>query len=193
LTDALAAEQLIDAGAGITRVQQAEGWAWMQNGQIIRTASADGHRVSYFKRGSTRPYFVQQDGRSYAYDNGRVAHEYDDRGRVQAPDAQHQREAQQFADQAHQQHDRAQQASKTAPHIDRGRDHGTGAAPTTSHSPQPQPSTNDHSGYDRGHDNNDRGTSHANPRPTPTPSPSHDTGRSQTGREDHRAGPSTGH
>ncbi|MGN6280084.1 MAG: hypothetical protein ACTHM8_15365 [Sphingomonas sp.] len=190
LTDALAAQQLIDAGTGITRVQQADGWAWMQNGQIIRTASADGHRVSYFKRGSTTPYFVQQDGRSYAYDNGRVAHEYDDHGRVRAPDAQHQREAQQFADQAHQQHYRAQQASKTAPHIDRGRDHGN-VAPTANHSPQPQPSSSDHNAPDRGHDGgNDRGTSHANPHPTPTPSPSpsHDNGSSSNGRNDHRGG-----
>lgn len=52
LTDAIAAEQVIDAGAGITRMQQADGWAWLQDGQIIRTASADGHRVSYFRRGS---------------------------------------------------------------------------------------------------------------------------------------------
>jgi hypothetical protein len=122
LTDALAAERLIDAGSGIVRVQQRDGWAWLQNGQIIRTASADGRRVSYFHRGDSTPYFVQQDDRGYGYAGGRVTHQYDDHGRVQQPDAQRQREAQQIADTAHRQHDSAEQASRTAPHIDRSRD-----------------------------------------------------------------------
>jgi hypothetical protein len=172
LTDAIAAEQVIDAGAGITRMQQADGWAWLQDGQIIRTASADGHRVSYFRRGSTTPYLVQRDGRTYAYANGRVSHEYDDRGRPQTPDAQHRREAQNYADQARQRHDRAQQASKTAPHVDRSRDHDgrggtTGRAPSQP-SPSPDRGSNDHGRP--GGDTRDRG--HASPTPSPTPSPS---------------------
>jgi hypothetical protein len=175
LTDAIAAEQLIDTGTGITRVQQADGWAWMQNGQIIRTASADGHRVSYFRRGMTTPYLVQQDGRSYAYDNGRVAREYDDHGRASAPNAQHQREAQQAADRARQQHDRARQASRTAPHVDRGRDHdGSGSMPDHT-PPSSQPSPDHHGGSNGGHGSaggNDHGRGHAAPQPSPTPSPS---------------------
>ena len=160
LTDAASTERLIDAGTGITRVQQADGWAWMQGGQIIRTASADGHRVSYFRRGSTTPYFVQQDGRGYGYSNGRISHEYDGRGRPQTPDAQHQREAQQLADQARQQHQRAQQASRTAPHIDRGRnDH----QPADRNPPRPSPSpSQDHgSGSAHGQPGDQRGDNHS--------------------------------
>ncbi|TPG20962.1 hypothetical protein EAH87_06340 [Sphingomonas koreensis] len=184
LTDALAAEQLIDAGSDITRVQQTDGWAWMQDGQIIRTASSDGHRVSYFKRGSTAPYFVQQDGASYGYSNGKLAHQYDDRGRVQTPDATHQRQAQQVADQARQQHDRAQQASKTAPHIDRSHDRPGGQQATDHTPPRPQPTQgNDHNNGNDGHigsagndhsgsTGNDRGsTDHGSTRPTPHPTP----------------------
>jgi len=172
LTEATAAEQLIAAGTGITRVQQADGWAWMQDGQIIRTASADGHRVSYFKRGSTTPYFVQQDDRSYAYDNGRLSHEYDNHGRIQKPDAQHQREAQQFADQARQLHERAQQASKTAPHVERG--HAGTTTPATEHpSSSHQPGTQQRPGSEhqgRGQDGRP-GNAHQDTRPTPTPAP----------------------
>jgi len=203
LSDAIAAEQVIDTGAGITRVQQADGWAWMQDGQIIRTASADGHRVSYFRRGSTTPYLVQRDGRTYAYANGRVSHEYDDHGRPQTPDAQHRREAQNYADQARQQHDRAQQASRTAPHVDRSHDHGRTSGPAPSR-PQPSPTpsrgSNDHDRPD--HNAHDRG--HASPTPSPTPSPSpspsthrHDGRQSGDTHGDHRGSrddrPSNGH
>jgi hypothetical protein len=166
LTDAIAAEQVIDAGTGITRVQQADGWAWLQNGEIIRTASADGHRVSYFRRGSTTPYFVQQDGRGYAYDNGRPTHEYDDHGRVTKPDAQRQREARDLADAARRRHDSAQQASRTAPHIDRShgrvpyRERGL-QQPT----PTPNADRNDHrgdAGNGRSQDGNDRWSDNSN-------------------------------
>ena len=176
LTDAIAAEQVIDAGTGITRVQQADGWAWLQGGQIIRTASADGHRVSYFRRGAKTPYLIQQDGHSYAYDNGRVTHQYDDRGRASAPDAQRQREAQQAAEKARQQHDRAQQASRTAPRIDRGRDRGD-TGPTADRTPRPQPSpgagraSNDDHGRNDG-TNRDRDHDRARPSPSPSPTPS---------------------
>jgi hypothetical protein len=188
LTDAIAAEQVIDTGTGITRVQQADGWAWLQDGQIIRTASADGHRVSYFRRGSTAPYLVQQDGRTYAYANGRVSHEYDDRGRSRTPDAQHQHEAQHYADQARQQHDRAKQASKTAPHVDRSRGHddrGTSADRTP---PRPQPSsTPDRRPGDHGRPGgNDHDRGHATPTPTPTPTPSPSTHRHDGQRPDTR-------
>jgi len=137
LSDALAAERLIDAGRGITRVQQPDGWAWMQDGQIIRTASADGHRVSYFRPGSANPYLVQQDGRSYSYSNGRISREYDDQGRPRTPDAQHQREAQAYVDQARQRRDRAQQASKTAPRVDRSRDRSDDGRRSSAPSPSP--------------------------------------------------------
>lgn len=152
LEDATAAEQAIATGNGITRVQQADGWAWLRNGEIIRTASADGHRVSYFRRGSTTPYFVQQDGRGYAYQNGRPTHEYDDHGRVTKLDAQRQREASELADAARRRRDSAQQASRTAPHVDR------------SHGREPY---------------RDRGLEQ--PTPTPTPSANHNDHRGNSG------------
>ena len=141
LNDAIAAEHLIDAGTGITRIHQGDGWAWMQNGQIIRTASADGHRVAYFRGGSTTPYFVQDHDDSYAYSNGKPTHQYDSHGRAVTPDAQHQQDARNLANTAHQQHDHAQQASRTAPHVDHSPDHppagGPGTPPPAANTPAP--------------------------------------------------------
>jgi len=122
LTEATATEQMINAGTGITRVQQPDGWAWLQKGQIIRTASADGRRVAYFHRGDATPYFVQQNGRGYAYSHGQPMHEFDAHGRISTPDAQQQHEARDLADAARRRHDSAQQASRTAPHVDRSHD-----------------------------------------------------------------------
>jgi hypothetical protein len=176
LTEALAAEQLIAAGTGITRIQQADGWAWMRDGQIIRTASADGHRVSYFRPGTTKPYYVQQDQRGYSYDKGRVAHEYDDRGRRQAPTSQHQREAEQVATDATRDHDRAQQVSRTAPHVDRSHDEpvrtdrptrtSDTSAPTAPDHGQAMPGRGDQRGSGR-----DRQTPQSDATPTPSPTP----------------------
>lgn len=189
LTDALAAEQLIAAGTGITRIQQADGWAWMRDGQIIRTASRDGHRVSYFRPGSTQPYYVQQDQRGYSYDNGRVAHEYDDRGRPQAPTAQHQREAEQVATDATRDHDRAQQVSRTAPHVDRSHDQPARAdrpartadtsAPTAPDHGKTTPDRTDQRGSGR-----DRPTPQTRPTPTPSPTPTRTDPRAHGDRPD---------
>jgi hypothetical protein len=153
LTDAIAAEQAIDAGTGITRVQQADGWAWLQNGEIIRTASADGHRVAYFRRGATTPYFVQQDDRGYAYDNGKPTHQYDGHGRVAAPDAKSQAEARDLADAARRRHDSAQQASRTAPHVDRSHVEPPHGQQPQSPAPTPSPSV----GHDDHHGSADKG------------------------------------
>lgn len=161
LNDSIATERLIRAGHGITRVQQADGWAWMEDGHIIRTASKDGRRVSYFKQGSTSPYFIQQDGRSYSYSNGRVAHEYDEHGRPKTPNGQHQNDAKKLADDARRQHDRAKQASKTAPKINRSRDLTRGSKKASS--PAPSRTSAANSGNDRNdsngrNNNNDRNT-----------------------------------
>lgn len=194
LTDAIAAEQAIDAGTGITRVQQADGWAWLQNGEIIRTASTDGHRVSYFRRGSTTPYFVQQGGRGYAYDNGRPTHEYDDHGRVTKPDAQRQREARDLADAARRRHDSAQQASRTAPHVDRSH----GRQPYRERGlqqPTPTPSA-DHNdrrgdaGNGRSQDGNDRWSDNNNASsPNRAGSPSANDHDRQSSRGDRHSSP----
>lgn len=157
LGDAAAIEQAITAGTGITRVRQPDGWAWMRDGHIIRTASSDGRRVSYFRNGSDTPYLVQDGDHSYAYSSGRITHEYDSHGHASVPDANHQREAQQLADDARHHHDSADQASRTAPHVDRngrqtgGQQNNRGTADHQTPSP------------DDGH--------HSRPTPTPTPTP----------------------
>lgn len=189
LTDALAAEQLIAAGTGITRIQQADGWGWMRDGQIIRTASRDGHRVSYFRPGSTQPYYVQQDQRGYSYDNGRVAHEYDDRGRPQAPTAQHQREAEQVASDAAHDHDRAQQVSRTAPHVDRSHDRPVGTDRRTRTPDNSAPTAPDHSKTtpdrtDQRDSVRDRQAPQARPTPTPSPTPTRADPRAHGDRPD---------
>src|SRR4051812_49977665 len=38
----------IDGGTGVERVPYEGGWAWRRDGRIIRTASRDGRRVSWF-------------------------------------------------------------------------------------------------------------------------------------------------
>ncbi|MGN6374532.1 MAG: hypothetical protein ACTHMG_03150 [Sphingomonas sp.] len=114
LTAAATAEKEISSGTGITRVRQPDGWAWMRNGRIIRTASTDGHRVAYFHEGAASPYLVQQDGRAYAYSDGKITREYDDRGRASAPTTQHRREAQQLAQDADHHRAAAEQVGRTA-------------------------------------------------------------------------------
>lgn len=152
LADASSAARAIADSTGITRVQQDGGWAWMQDGYVIRTASSDGHRVSYFHHGDNTPYLVQDNGHTYAYAGGRVTHEYDEHGRVSAPDAAHRGEAQQLSDQAHQQHDRAQQARRSTDDRRGASDshastHGVdtrGGANDSPATPQPQAGNSDH-------------------------------------------------
>lgn len=179
LIDAAEVAQVIAAGTGVTRVRQADGWAWMQNNQIIRTASTDGRRVSYFRNGSTTPYYVQQGGSGYAYSGGRVTRQFDSQGHGKAPDADHQRQGGQLATQAHNDHDHAQQAAHDA---SRGADHNANDHGANGHAPAPMPtqhptppagshppSSQDHNGAgdhgttsrdgsDHGHDGGSSGT-----------------------------------
>jgi len=66
--------------ATVERVRYQDGWAWRRGGQIIRTASRDGRRVSYFRPGESVPFFVQDDDRGFAYAGGRPQRVYDRRG-----------------------------------------------------------------------------------------------------------------
>jgi hypothetical protein len=88
LSDAAAISRLIAAGDGIERVRNGDGWAWRQDGRIIRTASNDGQKVAYFTGGSDTPFLIQQDDRAYAFSNGSVTRRYDRNGKVQTANPQ---------------------------------------------------------------------------------------------------------
>jgi hypothetical protein len=105
----------IAAAADVERIPYDGGWAWRRNGQIIRTASRDGRRVSYFRPGQSNPYLVQDSGRAYAYSNGRVERSYDDRGRPTQVDAGRRDEGQRLARQSAQERDRARQVAARQP------------------------------------------------------------------------------
>ena len=168
--EAVAAQSTIDRGQGITRVRHDGGWAWMRDGHVLRTASADGRRVSYFRNGEDRPYYVQEQDRGYVYANGRPTRAVDRRGRAAALDAQQRRDADTAAQQARADHDRAER-------------HRADARPTTGQrasdtrgddlqaSDRDHRSTADHR-YDDDHatpDASDRPTATRHPQPTPTP------------------------
>jgi hypothetical protein len=150
LVEAAQAAATIVADTSVTRVTWNDGWAWERDGQIIRTASHDGGRVSYFHPGDDHPYLVQDGGRSYGYDDGgKLAHVYDHGGHPQAPNATDQHAASQFDRQARQDHDhaRAAPAAKPAPpHNDPDKSASPqgkpGDHPDHDPSPQPRPTPN---------------------------------------------------
>ncbi len=65
----------------IARVPVDGGLAWLQDGQVVRTASEDGHRIAYFYPGEERPFLVQDGRQAFAYRNGRAQLAYDNDGR----------------------------------------------------------------------------------------------------------------
>ena len=187
LADASSAAKAIADSTGITRVQQDGGWAWTQDGYVIRTASSDGHRVSYFHHGDKTPYLVQDNGHSYAFESGRVTHEYDGHGRVSAPDAAHRGEAQQLSDQAHQQHDRAQQASRSTSHRSGESDsHASEHGGNMHGSPStPQPQSGD---SNQGHQPAAQPTAHTSDSRDHSPMSSGSDGRDNASMDGHTGG-----
>ena len=97
--------------ATVERVRYQDGWAWRRGGQIIRTASRDGRRVSYFRPGESVPFFVQDDDRGFAYAGGRPQRVYDRRGRPAQIDAARRAEAERAAEAAR----RAREEARRAP------------------------------------------------------------------------------
>jgi hypothetical protein len=148
LVEAAQAAATIASDTSVTRVAWNNGWAWKRDGQIIRTASHDGSRVSYFHPGDDHPYLVQDGGRSYGYDdNGTLAHVYDHGGHPQPPSTTDQRNAGRFDQQARQDHDHAR-AAPPPPHNSAGnpadhggqsdRDHAGSSQPSPTHSSTPR-------------------------------------------------------
>lgn len=140
LNDAIEIEDEIRAGRGIQRIRHGDGWAWMRDGRILRTADRDGSNVAYFRDGADKPFFVQRGDRAFAYDGDRPVREFDRDGRARAPDAGEAREANDAAREAREQRDRAEHARDNAGRPDRdrpGRDHDRDRPDAT---PSPTPS-----------------------------------------------------
>ncbi len=71
----------IESNTMIGRVPVEGGLAWLQDGEVVRTASSDGRRIAYFHPGEERPFLVQRGERAFAYREGRPQRAYDDDGR----------------------------------------------------------------------------------------------------------------
>lgn len=112
LTQAAQIAGEIDGGAGVERVPFEGGWAWRREGKIIRTASRDGRRVSYFRPGEATPFLVQQGEETFAYQGGRPQRAFDRRGRPDAVPPQRQEEARRLADQSRRDRDQAERAPR---------------------------------------------------------------------------------
>ncbi|HTU11133.1 MAG TPA: hypothetical protein VMG08_09580 [Allosphingosinicella sp.] len=115
--NAVEAEPLNDAGeiaseiasnTMIARVPVDGGLAWLQDGDVVRTASHDGRRVAYFHPGESRPFLVQQASQTYALDEGRAELAYDAAGRPAPVSAVAREEAERIADQSRRARDEAE-------------------------------------------------------------------------------------
>lgn len=114
LNDAIKIEDEIRGGRGIQRIRHGDGWAWMREGKILRTADRDGKNVAYFRPGNDRPFFVQRGERAYAYDGDKPVREFDRDGRTRTPDADRTREASEAIRDAREQRNRADRARDNA-------------------------------------------------------------------------------
>jgi hypothetical protein len=81
LNDAGEIASEIESNTMIGRVPVDGGLAWLQDGQVVRTASQDGRRVAYFHPGEDRPFLVQRGQQAFAYSEGRPQLAYDREGR----------------------------------------------------------------------------------------------------------------
>lgn len=162
LAAAAAITTAISKGTGVQRIRHGDGWAWMQNGKIVRTASADGKRVSYFRNGSDTPFLVQDDKRAYAYSGGKLTHDYDN-GHAKTIDSGDRKDAEKLVSRAKDDRNQAAHVAQT---------HQAGHAAKPSPTPTPSRSTGDSSHHRAG-----------TPTPSPTPAPTHST-RSPSRRTD---------
>lgn len=179
VAEAIEEAAAIEQGTGVTRVANGEGWAWMREGRIIRTASRDGKDVAYFRRGEETPYLVQRDGRAYATQGGRVTREFDRDGKSQAPTPERVREGQQLVEGALRGRDRAESPRG-------GRDE---ARPT----PTPTPTATPRQGGDRDRDEPKRADGNrpdpaVRPIPTPTPAATRTPRADRDGRPEGKEG-----
>jgi len=149
----------IDGGAGVERVPFEGGWAWRRDGKIIRTASRDGRRVSWFRPGESAPFLVQQGEETFAYADGRPQRAFDRRGRPAAVPPQRQEEARRLADQSRRDRDQAERAprrpdnDRSAGNDDNGRDGNRSTAARPARDGRTPPADRDRRRDRRGDDN----------------------------------------
>lgn len=119
--NAVEAEPLNDAGeiaseiasnTMVERVPVDGGLAWVQDGEVLRTVSNDGRRVSYFHPGESRPFLVQDGRLAYAYDEGRPRLAYDSDGRAASVSDAARAKAERLADQSRREADAAERARR---------------------------------------------------------------------------------
>ncbi len=112
------AEPLNDAGeiaseiasnTMIARVPVDGGLAWLQDGEVVRTASQDGRRVAYFHPGERRPFLVQEGAAAFAYRDGRAQLAYDRAGHPERIPAAAQARAERLAAEARREREAAEQ------------------------------------------------------------------------------------
>ncbi len=113
LNDAGEIASEISSNTMIERVPVQGGLAWREDGQVVRTASDDGQRIAYFHPGENRPFFVQKEGRAFAYRNGRAQHAYDSAGNPRPVSDAARAEAARLADQSRRERDAAERAPAT--------------------------------------------------------------------------------
>ncbi len=166
-------DTVISAGSGVTRVRHGDGWAWMRDGHIVRTASRDGSEVAYYRNGSDSPFYVQQSERGYAYSGGEPTRSFDRDGKASTPDATTRREAEAARDWASQEHASASTA------VTRARQNNGSDRPTASPSPTSRAQSPNTPG-------DQRSDASPTPRQTQTPTQTNSQSREQAKTEDER-------
>ena len=100
LNDAGEIASEIESNTLIGRVPVEGGLAWLQDGEVVRTASEDGRRVAYFHPGENRPFLVQDGGLAFAFRDGQPQLAYDRDGRPARVPAQARAAAERLAAQS---------------------------------------------------------------------------------------------
>lgn len=108
LNDAGEIASEIESNTLIGRVPVDGGLAWLQDGQVVRTASQDGRRVAYFRPGESRPFLVQRGELAFAYRDGQPQLAYRDGRPARVPDRARP-EAERLAAESHREHEAAEQ------------------------------------------------------------------------------------
>lgn len=180
LVEAAAVAADITQASDVERVPYEDGWAWRRNGQIVRTASRDGRRVSYFRAGEARPFLVQQGDRAYSYAGDRVQRGYDGRGRTVQVDQSRRQEGEQLARRSSEERRQAAKAADERPErVQRERPRRGEASPT----PKGASNADEWRGGARDRPRDERATKDGTP-PSAQPRPS---GNPRADRPDGRA------
>jgi hypothetical protein len=111
LNDAGEIASEISSNTMISQVPVRGGLAWVEDGQVVRTASRDGQRVAYFHPGEDEPFLVQRAGLAFAVRDGEAQIVYDSEGRPLPVSNAARAEAARLADQSR----REQQVAEQGP------------------------------------------------------------------------------